>query len=93
MKPVLTVILGLFMAFLLVQNYLFWRRGREAETKFGELQAELKTTKEDFNNLRAEYEYFLNPENLEKELRARFNYKSGGETLMILVPKTASSSR
>lgn len=37
--------------------------------------------------LRAEIEYFSKPENLEKEFRARFNYKKPGEEMIIVVPQ------
>ena len=36
--------------------------------------------------------YFGRPENLEKEMRARFHYRGEGEKLLILVPKESSSS-
>lgn len=37
--------------------------------------------------LAAEIDYFQNPDNLEKELRSRFNYAAPGETMVIIIPK------
>lgn len=36
--------------------------------------------------LQADLEYFSNPSNLEKEVRTRFNYKSPGENMIIVIP-------
>lgn len=36
--------------------------------------------------LRADLEYFADPENLIKELKSKFNYKKPGEKLIIVVP-------
>ena len=48
--------------------------------------------KENFE-LQADLEYYARPENLEKELRSRFNYKKPGEKLIIIVPpKEATTS-
>ena len=33
------------------------------------------------------------PDNLEKELRARFNYKAIGEKMIIIVPENSSTSQ
>lgn len=38
--------------------------------------------------LQADIEYFQRPENLEKELKSRFNYVRPGEKMMIIVPKS-----
>ncbi len=37
-------------------------------------------------DLKSQIEYFSIPENLEKELKSRFNYKEAGEKMMIVVP-------
>jgi cell division protein FtsB len=43
-------------------------------------------------SLQEETQYLSNPANLEKELRARFNYKKPGETMVIIVPDATSTT-
>lgn len=56
------------------------------------LQSRLNILKADSNNLKSDLAYFSDPENLEKELRARFNYKNPGEKLVIGVLQKIFSS-
>ncbi|MDO8516200.1 MAG: hypothetical protein Q7S28_03050 [bacterium] len=48
----------------------------------------LDKAKIDNESLGNDYQYYSNPINLEKELRARFNYRSPGEKMIIVVPAT-----
>ena len=48
---------------------------------------ELDFVKEDSEGLREKIEYFSDPRNLEKELRARFNYRLPFEKLIIVIPE------
>jgi len=41
----------------------------------------------DNTRLQGDVEYLSDPHNLEKELRARFNYRSPNEKLIIVVPQ------
>jgi len=62
-------------------------RRKEAAAKLSSIALELRTVEEENTKLQADISYYANPDNLEKELRARFNYKSPGEELIIVVPK------
>ena len=48
---------------------------------------EVEVINEDNDKLNSQIEYFSDPRNLEKELRARFNYRLPNEKLIIIVPK------
>ena len=65
----------------IVQSEKFAIRGEldEVKTQFNELQANNEQLKMDM-------EYLSDPHNLEKELRARLNYRSPEEKLIIVVP-------
>ncbi len=86
------VVLSVFLIFLIVEIHEFSERGKIAETQYSQLSAELDKAKIDYSNLQSDFEYYSNPANLEKELRARFNYKSPGEKLIILIPATSSAA-
>jgi len=58
---------------------------RELNQQFYELAQENES-------LKAQIEYLSYPENLEKELRSRFNYKSPGEKFIILTPAQNTES-
>ncbi len=90
MKFVLVVILSIFLVFLCIQIYSFSKRGETVEREYGNLAAQAEKAREDYRNLQADFTYYLNPENLEKELRARFNYREAGEKLIVIVPAKPS---
>ena len=90
MKLFFAIILAAILVFLGTQVYKFSVRESEAQKEFSDLRAQLAAAKADQSKLQAELDYYLNPANLEKELRARFNYKQVGENLIILVPGSSS---
>lgn len=92
MKEVAVVILLIFLMFLVSQVWYFYRETEMAEGKLQRLRADLDRVQSDQAELKTEYEFYLNPANLEKELRARFNYRSPGERLIIVVPPQTSST-
>ena len=51
-----------------------------------ELNMQIDELTKENESLKAQLDYFSYPENLEKELRARFNYKAPGEKFIILTP-------
>lgn len=69
--------------------------GRKAEvlSQYQALQEKLRNVSGDQLKLKSELNYYLNPVNFEKELRQRFNLRSPGEKLIIIVPKSTSSPK
>ena len=57
-----------------------------------EVNKELTLVETDNSDLKEKIAYYSNPRNLEKELRARFNYRFPNEKLIIVVPKKESST-
>lgn len=84
-------ILFLFLILITVQIYAFWGKRDEERTRFEEAQAALEKAKQDQGRLARDFEFYLRPENLEQELRARFNYKAPDEKTIILVPGASSN--
>ncbi len=89
-------IIGLiFLCILLVvvgaQVYMYWGRERLAASELETLRAELAKARLEEEKLKADLEYYQNPDNLEKELRARFNYRGKDEKLIVIVPGAAAT--
>lgn len=86
------ILLFILLFFLGAQIYSFVVQTRKAEKDAAELQTRLEQAKDDQNKLTADMDYYLNPENLKKELKGRFNLKDQGEKMLILVNKNNSST-
>ncbi|NCO15467.1 hypothetical protein GW816_00990 [Candidatus Wolfebacteria bacterium] len=56
------------------------------KTDSDNLNSRLQALLKENADLQSDIEYFSHPENLEKELKSRFNYKKPGEKMMIIVP-------
>lgn len=74
------------MLFLGFQVVSFWLRKNEAASQLSAYQAQLSRSSQDFQSFKADLEYYLDPANLEKEIKDRFNYRSPGEKTIIIVP-------
>lgn len=62
----------------------------EAETT--ELRAKVNALAEENKSLQESIEYYEDPKNLVKELKSQFNYREEGEHLIIVVPRTSSTT-
>ncbi len=80
------IFLSLILIAVLTQVYFILREKNQLKDSLENLNRRLETLLKENDNLQSEIEYFSHSENLEKELRARFNYKKLGEKMMIIVP-------
>jgi hypothetical protein len=92
MRVIIAVIAAVFIVFLSLQIYSFKKRGEGAEKQYQDILVKVEKARQDYRDIEAELEYYLKPANLEKELRARFNYRGPEEKLIIIVPPTAGNS-
>ena len=92
MRILITVLLVSFLTFLTYEIVSFTRRAHEAVVAQQNLETQLQQARTDRSELEREYDYAKRPDNMEKELRARFNYRAAGEKMIIIVPSQASSS-
>lgn len=60
---------------------------RELKREMATLIDEVELIEEDNSRLDEKIDYFSEPRNLEKELRARFNYRLPFEKLIIVIPE------
>jgi cell division protein FtsB len=86
MKIVAAVALAVILVFVGARIYSFFLQERQLGKDLANIEARLTKAKYDEENLQDEVQYLANPLNLEKELRARFNYKKPGETMIVIVP-------
>lgn len=87
------VFLSLLLLVLGNEIYYFWQKNSVSEARYRELRTELGQVQVDYNKMRENMNYYLNPGNLEKELRARFNYRMSGEKMFIIVQPASSTNQ
>ena len=92
MKLLAVIILSGLLVLLGAQIYAFTGRAHKAEQAFLEFKKKLDQARADQIEFQSELDYYLNPVNLEKELRARLNYRAPDEKLIILVPRGSSTN-
>lgn len=86
MKHFIMIILSIILIALLVQAYFIFKERNQLRKEFRSLTEKSENLADENEKIKSEIEYYSNPENLEKELRARFNYKKIGEKMMIIAP-------
>ena len=92
-KILLIAALALVIIFLGVKVYGFWAQERDLSAQLADIQARYDKAQADNESLKQDIEYLANPVNLEKELRSRFNYKTPGETMVVIVPNQSSTGQ
>ncbi len=92
MRRLIYIIFGIILIGFLVQVYKMGSEGWALRKEVKEVDKELTLVGTDTNDLKEKISYYSNPRNLEKELRARFNYRFPNEKLIIVVPKKESST-
>ena len=92
MKIAGVVVLFIILMFISTHVYSFFVQERQLNADLADIEARLTKEKSDEADLQSEVQYLANPLNLAKELRARFNYKKPGETMIVIVPTNATST-
>jgi cell division protein FtsL len=92
MKLALALVLSLFLALISYEVYQFTMRTEVAEGELRAAEARKIMAEKDYERLKADYDYYSQSANIEKELRARFNYRAPDEKMMIIIPRRTSSS-
>ena len=92
MKIAGIIVLSIVLILIGTRVYSFFIQERQLSADLADIQTRLTKAQYDEQNLQSEVQYLANPLNLEKELRARFNYKKPGETMIIIVPPQGSVS-
>ncbi len=86
MRFVLIIILVIILIGISTQIYFIFKERDELKSNVSDLNKKLQALIKENAILESDIEYFSYPENLEKELKARFNYKRPEEKLIIVTP-------
>ena len=86
----IAAIIGLSIIFVIlgIQAFSFVRQVNQLSAAYASAKDELTKAQAQETSLQDEEQYLANPANLEKELRARFNYVNPGEKMIIIVPSS-----
>jgi hypothetical protein len=93
MRNAAILALLIMLIFFGTQIRSLYKQNASAASVYNEEKQALFRATEDAQRSSSDLNYILNPQTLEKELRARFNYKLPDEKLIIIVPKVTSSTR
>ena len=88
MKALIYLVLLAVISLLSFQIYSLNKQRISLKNDLDKITKELTPLNEENKELIAEINYLENPDNLEKELRSRFNYVKPGEKLIIVVPES-----
>lgn len=91
MKIAAIVGLSLVVIVLGIQIVSFVHQTQQLDAAYATAKAALAKAQSDEATLKEEQQYLANPLNLEKEIRARFNYVNPGEKMIIITPTGTSS--
>jgi len=86
MKFVAIVILVIVLIGISTQIYFILKERNQLKTELDGLNSRIGALAKENADLNSDIEYFSYPENLEKELKTKFNYKEPGEKMMIIIP-------
>lgn len=82
MRVIVWIASVIILGFLSFQIYRFYASNAVAEAELGKSSSKLGELKKENEQLQADIVYYSEPENLAKELKARFDYKKPGEKLI-----------
>lgn len=91
MKLAAIIFLFILILFLGFEIYIFKGKEKKINEEFLELKRKTEAALIEKKSLENESNYLSNPLNLEKELKARFNYRKPEEKMIIIVPSDENS--
>jgi len=92
MKNIINILLILAIIFLGWQFFNLYARNISLERSSNALNAEISLIAAENKDLSSDVNYFSNPENQEKELKSKTNYKKPDEKMIIIIPPMAATS-
>ena len=90
-KKIIYVVFIILFVYIAFQIYSLDVVRRGLKREMATVVQEIQFVEDDNSRLNNQIDYFSIPRNLEKELRARFNYRLPFEKLIIVIPKDENS--
>lgn len=87
MRKLFYLILLVIFGVLSFQLYRLYQQENQLSGDLEKTQKQLGSLEEENKKLQADINYFMDPENLAKELKSKFDYKRPGEQMMIIIPQ------
>lgn len=85
-KYITIVILAIIILVVSVQTFGLFRKSNDMGGQLRASKEKMEALHKENEELQAQLDYFSRKENLEKELRSKFNYKKPDEKVMIITP-------
>ena len=82
MKFIVWVGVAVILGLLSTQLYRLYKNNGILEAELNKSQEEVQVMTNEAERLKADISYFSEPDNLAKELKAKFDYKKPGEKLI-----------
>lgn len=92
MKNIISILLVTVIVFLGWQFFNLYIKNISLEKSSDELVAATNLLQTENRELASDISYFSNPENQEKELKSKTNYKKSDEKMIIIIPPVASTT-
>lgn len=89
---VIIFVLLVLLGFSWVWTYRMIADTHDLSSRYAQTTRAFDLLLEENDQLERDLQYYLIPENQEKSIRERFNYKKPGEEMIIIVPNGNSSS-
>ena len=86
MRFAMIIVLSIILIAVLIQAYFILKERDQLKIKMDDLNGRLAVLLKENSDIQSEIKYFSHQENLEKELKQRFNYKKPGEKMIIITP-------
>lgn len=86
LRPFIIAILIVFTLAVGFQLFTVFQQSKESKSELSQLEQKNGVFKTENEELKSQINFLSRVENLEKEIRAKFNLKSQDEKMMIVVP-------
>lgn len=80
-------VLLVILIFVGVELFSMLSDAKKLKEENTEITQKLQAVEKENKEVQSNQTYYKNPDNLEKSLREKFNYKKPGETMIIVVPE------
>ncbi len=85
-RPLIIAVLIIFILAIGAQIYFLSKKGSDLNSELSRLKDRTAAVNNENSDLESQINYFSRWENLEKELKSKFNYKKPDEKIMIITP-------
>jgi len=85
-RTIIIIILIILIVISGVELFFLFRNEKNLKNELVEISQKVQSLSKENQDLKAQIDYYSDPANLEKELKAKFNYRRPDEKMMIIVP-------